>query len=218
MKTPHTGTMTADHEGIVQVLETEHRQVEELLEQLAAESDVSEASELVKQIKRELMAHSSAEDRVVYSTIEQNEEMAEDIEHARDEHAAIDEALVQVVEADPGDPDFKHKVEELTRCVQHHVKDEESEILPRAARFIDPDTSRELALLFHKQKQHEIETLDETEPDLIGGDGDGARAAEAGAAEEDMTLEQLRARAAELGIEGRSKMNKAELRRAVRRH
>lgn len=216
MKTTHTDTMTGDQEGIVQVLQTEHRLVADLLEQLATETDETEASELVKQIKRELMSHSSAEDRVVYSTIEQNDEMAEDIEHARDEHAAIDEALMHVVEADPGDPDFKDKVQELTRCVQHHVNEEESEILPRAARFIDQDTSRELALLFKKQKQHEIETLDETEPDLAGGDG--ALEAGGGEAEADMTLEELRARAAELAIEGRSKMNKEELRRAIRRH
>ena len=216
MKTTQSETMTADQEGIVQVLQTEHRQVEALLEQLAAERNETEANELVKQIKRELMAHSTAEDRVVYATIEQNEDMAEDIEHARDEHAGIDEALMNVAEASPGDADFKDKVEELTRCVQHHVKEEENEILPKASKFIDQQTSHELALLFKKQKQLEIETLDETEPDLAGGsDGDGMAAM---GEEEEMTVEELRARAAELEIEGRSTMNKDELKRAIRRH
>jgi len=213
MKTTQSETMTADQEGIVQVLETEHRQVEDLLAQLAAEENETEAEELVKQIKRELMAHSTAEDRVVYATIEQNEDMAEDIEHARDEHAGIDEALTELVEASFGDGDFKDKVQELTRCVQHHVKEEENEILPKASKFIDQQTSRELALLFKKQKQLEVETLDETEPDLVGAEGDGV-----GTVEDDMTLEDLRARAAELDIEGRSKMNKDQLRRAIRRH
>jgi len=217
MKTTHSETMTADQEGIIQVLESEHRQVESLLEQLATEENESEATELVKQIKRELMAHSTAEDRVVYSTIEQNADMAEDIEHARDEHAGIDEALMKVTEASPADADFKDKVQELTHCVQHHVKEEENEILPKASKFIDQQTSRELALLFKKQKQLEIETLDETEPDLAGGlDGDGVAAQ--GAEEDEMTVEELRARAAELEIEGRSKMSKDELKRAIRRH
>lgn len=36
--------------------------------------------------------------------------------------------------------------------------------------------------------------------------------------EEEMTVEELRARAAELEIEGRSTMNKDELKRAIRRH
>jgi hemerythrin superfamily protein len=209
--------MTADQEGIVQVLETEHRQVEDLLAQLAAEENETEAEELVKQIKRELMAHSTAEDRVVYATIEQNEDMAEDIEHARDEHAGIDEALMELVEASFGEGDFKDKVQELTRCVQHHIKEEENEVLPKASKFIDQQTSRELALLFKKQKQLEIETLDETEPDLVGAEGDGAGDGEE-IVEDDMTLEDLRARAAELDIEGRSKMNKDQLRRAIRRH
>jgi hemerythrin superfamily protein len=166
MKTTQSETVTADQEGIVQVLRTEHRQVEDLLEQLAAEENEAEANELVKLIKRELMAHSTAEDRVVYATIEQDEDMAEDIEHARDEHAGIDEALMELTEADFGESDFKDKVQELTKCVQHHVKVEENEILPKASKFIDQQTSRELALLFKKQKQREIETLDETEPDL----------------------------------------------------
>jgi hemerythrin superfamily protein len=213
MKTTHTETMIAGQEGIVQVLQAEHRAVEDLLEQLAAEENETERSELVKQIKRELMAHSTAEDRVVYSTIEQNEAMAEDIEHARDEHAGIEEALMAVAEADPSADDFKEKVQELTQCVQHHVKEEENEILPKASKFIDEQTSHELALLFKKQKQLEIETLDETEPDLAG---DGATAAQGG--EEEMTVEELRARAAELGIEGRSKMTKVELVHAIRRH
>jgi hemerythrin superfamily protein len=216
MKTTQSETMTADQEGIVQVLETEHRQVKDLLEQLAAEESEAEAEELVKQIERELMAHSTAEDRVVYATIEQNVDMAEDIEHARDEHAGIEEALMKVVETSFGDSDFKDRVEELTKCVEHHVREEENEILPKASKLIDQQTSRELALLFKKQKQLEIETLDQTEPDLMGAEGDGAGEAEV--AEEDMTLEELRARAAELEIEGRSKMNKDELRRAIRRH
>jgi hemerythrin superfamily protein len=208
--------MTADQEGIVEVLKTEHRQVEDLLGQLAAEENEAEAEELVMQIRRELMAHSTAEDRVVYATIEQNADMAEEIEHARDEHAGIEEALMHVVETAVGDPDFKDKVQELTKCVQHHVKEEESEILPKASSFIDQQTSRELALLFKKQKQLELETVDETEPDLAGADGDGA--GDGALLDEDMTVEELRARAAELDIEGRSKMNKDELRRAIRRH
>jgi hemerythrin superfamily protein len=216
MKTTHSETMTADQEGIVQVLQTEHRAVEDLLEQLAAEENEAEATELVKQIKRELMAHSTAEDRVVYSTIEENEEMAEDIEHARDEHAAIDEALMEVVQASPGDSDFKDKVKELTECVQHHVSEEENKTLPKASRLIDPETSHELALLFKKQKQIELETLDETEPDLAGSEGDGV--SNSTGADDDMTLEELRVRASELEIEGRSTMNKEELRRAIRRH
>ena len=217
MKTTHTETMTADQEGIVQVLQTEHRAVEALLEQLAAEEDETEATELVKQIMRELMSHSTAEDRVVYSTIEQNDEMEEDIEHARDEHAGIDEKLMAVVEAQPGNPDFKEKVQELIECVQHHVKEEENEILPKASQFVDTETSRELALLFKKQKQIDLEILDQTEPELTGGDG--VSQADGGAdAEEEMTVDELRVRAAELEIEGRSTMNKAQLVRAIRRH
>jgi len=217
MKTTHSETMTADQEGIVQVLQNEHRAVEDLLERLAAENDEAEATELVKQIMRELMSHSAAEDRVVYSTIEHNEEMEEDVEHARDEHAAIDEKLMAVVEAQPGNPDFKEKVQQLIECVQHHVKQEENEILPKASQFIDAETSRELALLFKKQKQIDMDILDETEPELTAGD-DVNQADGVGEAEEDMTVEELRARAAELEIEGRSTMNKAQLVRAIRRH
>lgn len=217
MKTTHTETMIADQEGIVQVLHTEHRAVEDLLERLAAEENETEATELVKQIMRELMAHSTAEDRVVYSTIEQNDEMEEDIEHARDEHAGIDEKLMAVVEAQPGNADFKDKVRQLIECVQHHVEEEENQILPKASQFIDAETSRELALLFKKQKQIDMEILDQTEPELT--DGDRVSQAEGAAeVEEEMTVEELRARAAELEIEGRSTMNKAQLVRAIRRH
>src|SRR5688500_4720621 len=211
MKNTHSETMTADQEGVVQVLQSEHRVVEDLLERLAAEENETEATELVKQIKRELMAHSTAEDRVVYSTFEQNEAMEEDIEHARDEHSGIDEKLMAVSEASPSEADFKQKVQELTECVQHHVKVEEEEILPKASQLMDQETSRELALLFKKQKQLEVETLDQTEPDLAAAESD----VDSGAAEDDMTVEELRARAAELEIEGRSTMNKAELQRAI---
>jgi len=168
MKTTHRETLTANQDGIVQVLEAEHRALEDLLEQLAAEDDEAEAAELVKRIVRDLMAHSNAEDRVVYSIIEENEEMAEDIEHARDEHAAIEEALTALAEADPGDHDFKQKLEELSECVKHHVTEEENEILPKASSFIDEETAIELAFLFMKQKQHELETLEQTEPALSG--------------------------------------------------
>ena len=215
MKTTHSEAETADQDGIVQVLKSEHRALEDLLERLAAEENETEASELVKQIKRELMAHSTAEDRVVYTTFEQNEEMEEDVEHARDEHSNIDEKLMAVVEADPGAADFKRKVQELTECVQHHVEDEEEELLPKASELMDDETSHELALLFKKQKQIEIETLDETEPDLTD---EGSELEADSGVDDEMTLAELRARAADLEVEGRSTMNKGELLRAVRRH
>jgi len=64
--------------------------------------------------------------------------------------------------------------------VQHHVKEEENEILPKASQFIDAETSRELALLFKKQKQIDMEILDQTEPELT--DGDAVSQAEGAAA------------------------------------
>jgi hypothetical protein len=52
------------------------------------------------------------------------------------------------------------------------------------------------------------------------GDDDQARAPQAsgGHAYEDWTVEQLRERAAEVDLEGRSSMDKAELIAALRRH
>jgi hypothetical protein len=107
--------------------------------------------------------------------------------------------------------------------VQHHVEEEENELLPQLQQAVDTDRLVELGKAFSSRRAAEL-TGQGSRPSQGNG---SARAAHArtgkgktgqGKDGEDLqqkTKEELYAQAREAGIEGRSSMSKQELLRAL---
>jgi iron-sulfur cluster repair protein YtfE (RIC family) len=99
------GGMSDQQRDVIEVLEHDHREVEEMFKELeslrgaSTEEDRARRKELTEDVTIELVRHSVAEEVIVYPTVE-DKVSAEEVEHARKEHAEAEETLQRLEKLD----------------------------------------------------------------------------------------------------------------------
>ena len=121
----------------VDMLTQDHKDVKALFKQYdklaKADGDAEEKQALALQICAMLTAHATAEEELFYPAA--REVLGEDedlIDEADVEHASAKELIAQIEAGTPDDPLFDAKVKVLGEYIDHHVKEEEGEIFPKA--------------------------------------------------------------------------------------
>jgi hemerythrin superfamily protein len=169
------------------MLETDHRSVESLLDELAESEQGREREALVVVLTQALQLHMRFEEAEIYPLLGKVDgEMAEEAEI---EHGLARDGLSKMTElvAAPG---FGAAVEMVKAGISHHVEEEEHDAFPKLRESCDDATLQQLARTL-VQRKAEAGTL-----------GDDLAAA---------SKETLLEMAGENGIEGRSSMTKAQL-------
>src|SRR3569623_2002924 len=111
------------HMDVYQVLKDDHREVEKMFEQLSGGGPAHD--------RQALFAHSRAEEKKFYSSIDHDE--AKDlIDEAKREHQEVETLLMEMSSLDVSSPEWTHKLNTLRHNVEHHVQEEESEIFAQA--------------------------------------------------------------------------------------
>lgn len=193
---------TNSQTDVVTILEQDHRTVEQLFTQI--EQGGGDPQSLAQQLITELTIHAEVEEQLVYPAVRTEvDEGHQLVDEAEQEHAEVKQLLAELEIADPGDARFVEIITQLRTSVQHHVEEEESEMLPQ----LREQASGALAelgaqvLAFKEQRQQEFGGLIDDSPAIDLTD--------AGLAE--MTKDELYAIAQEREIDGRSSMTKDEL-------
>jgi hemerythrin-like domain-containing protein len=144
---PH-GADNADTEDVVELILADHREFERLFRALRnrEEDRAARRSELADL----LVAHAEAEEREVYPQLERKApEEAEEIEHSHEEHAEGHEKLLTLLRIDDVDSeDFEEALEELVETVNHHLDEEERDVLNAARENVPDDQRAELGRAF----------------------------------------------------------------------
>lgn len=181
--------------ALFRILVKQHREVDEILEQLAGteDSDTAQREQLFTTLKVKLLSHAKAEEKTFYVELQKAGER-KDAAHAKHEHKEIEEAIAEVDACAYDDEEFVEKVEALADTVKHHVEEEESEIFASARESIEPDVLERIADAYQAQQKQEMATL--------GMDDDGY---------DELTKDELMEEARERDIPGRSSMSKDEL-------
>ena len=141
--------MADQQRDVIEILEHDHREVEEMLAELeslrGASTDEAKARRKVvaDQVTIELVRHSVAEEVLVYPKVEAKVS-AEQAEHARKEHAEAEETLQRLEKLDADDPAFDDELARLIEEIRHHIADEEGEMFAQMRRDIDADELRKL--------------------------------------------------------------------------
>ena len=167
----------------------EHRQVEVMLEKLAASEEGPSRETTLRELTTSLSTHMKVEERFVYPIV-RDVVGEEDEQEAETEHGLTREGLTklhQLVDA----PGFGAAVDMITAGIKHHVDEEEKEIFPQL---------RDKA----QDRLAELGDPDDLEQRVTSDDGSAGP-----------TKLELYEEAKEAGIVGRSTMSKDELAKAL---
>jgi len=121
--------MRSSRKSVIDVLKQDHKKVKKLFATFE-QSKNSEKQKLLTEIIEELMIHSTVEKELVYPLLEEEEEEQGMVAEALEEHHVVEFLLSELSEMEADDEAAITKVKVLSELVQHHIEEEESEILP----------------------------------------------------------------------------------------
>ena len=137
---------------IYALLKQDHEQVKQLFVRLEGTEDAQERDKLFQELRRELLLHKEAEERIFYAALSNLPEISDRIEEAMEEHVDVEELLEELDGLDSEDEDIAAQLEELREEVEHHVEKEEGEIFEQARRMLDDAQAKKLAQEFQAEK------------------------------------------------------------------
>lgn len=119
----------------VDYLVKHHRQMEDRLEKLL-KAEVSQRAGLFGAAADALVAHVTIEEKIFYPAVKA--QRTEDILlESLEEHLSIKRVLADLVELPVDDPTFEAKLHVLNEQVEHHHKEEEEHLFPKARKLFD---------------------------------------------------------------------------------
>jgi len=126
-----TGTTDA-----VAMLTADHKKVKSIFKQFESlkskEGSSSEKSNLVTQVCQELKIHVVLEEELFYPAVRRAVNDEDLIDEALVEHASAKDLIAQLEAMQPEDALYDAKVTVLGEQIEHHAKEEEDEMFPKA--------------------------------------------------------------------------------------
>ena len=121
----------------IAMLKADHDKVKKLFKEFERMHDAEseeEAEQLATQICNELTIHATLEEEIFYPEVRAAIDDEDLIDEAEVEHATAKELIAQIESAHSGDEKFAAKVMVLGEYINHHVKEEQDEMFPKAKR------------------------------------------------------------------------------------
>ena len=116
------------------LLKEDHQKVKKLFAQFEklGVSQETEKGWIFDQIRKELTVHAQIEEEIFYPAVEsaEDEEAAELVREAHEEHRIVKTLLQELSALRPADSRFDAKLKVLKENVLHHAEEEQDEIFP----------------------------------------------------------------------------------------
>ena len=107
--------------------------------------DTPERVEAYKQLKSELQAHETAEERHFYIPLMEFDNGVDLSRHAIAEHHAMDEMMEELDETEMSSPAWLVAAKKLAEKVNHHLEEEEQKFFQMAGKLLDDKQKETLA-------------------------------------------------------------------------
>jgi hemerythrin-like domain-containing protein len=151
--------------NIIDILLIDHRYVKDCIEILTSESSTKKQKlGIAKDFLIALQKHSEAEKKIVYSPLKGDEEFHFNILEAEIEHGIVDEKIKllkpKLARAKVLKDEIEAELKVLAELVKHHIKEEESELLPKMNDYLEEETLKSMGQEFMKRREMTASDLD----------------------------------------------------------
>jgi hemerythrin superfamily protein len=122
----------------IQLLESQHREVEDLFEEIEGSNDNDEKTELFEELADKLAVHASIEEHHFYPAVK-DRRTKDILLESLEEHLAIKRILADLLESSAEDETFDAQIKVLKETVSHHVEEEEGDLFPKVRKLFNKD-------------------------------------------------------------------------------
>ncbi|WP_297696171.1 hemerythrin domain-containing protein [Phenylobacterium sp.] len=124
-------TSQARSKDAIAVLKEQHQAVKKLFGQFTKAKGESRQQSLASRICMELKVHTQIEEELLYPQAHEEIDDPELVDESLVEHNAAKDLIRQIEQTDPSDEMFAAKMQVLQEQIEHHVKEEETELFPK---------------------------------------------------------------------------------------
>ena len=122
----------------IDMLEQDHRLIEELFDAIEATPDASEREDLFVELADALAVHASLEEGIFYPACK-SEDTEDVLLRSLQEHLQAKRLIADLLDMDPMNEVFMAKIKVLRAAVEQHMAAEEGELLPDARELLGDD-------------------------------------------------------------------------------
>ncbi|MBN8728344.1 MAG: hemerythrin domain-containing protein [Xanthomonadales bacterium] len=127
--------MPSKSPNAIDLLKHDHREVEGMFREMEATDSDEKKLELGRKICIELLMHTQVEEEIFYPASKQvlDEDETDMVAESTVEHASVKKLIEDINGMKPDDELFDARFKVLKEQVQHHVEEEENELMPAVA-------------------------------------------------------------------------------------
>ena len=146
---------------IFQALLQSHERQRAMSKRLLSDiGDPGQRKQAFEELKAEMAAHETAEDRAFYVPLFEHDDTVDEARHGVAEHHEMDEMVEDLEKAKEGSAEWLENLGKLIQKLEHHLKEEEEKFFPEAKKVLDGKQTQELGALYLQEhdRLHEKET------------------------------------------------------------
>jgi hemerythrin superfamily protein len=143
-------------QSVVDIIKMDHQKTNEQLMELEKRVQGRPTSQhpIFPTMKKELLGHMAAEEKLVYPLLEQ--EMRQKVHESIKEHNEVRQHLEHLTAGSMPEDEWARHLQMMKQAIQHHVQEEESQVLPAAQRIAGDQKLRELGPEFKRMEEQQM--------------------------------------------------------------
>jgi hemerythrin superfamily protein len=127
-----TKSQVVSASSVTDMLREDHKKVKGLFEEFEQSTDAKAKQRIVETALTELDVHSTLEETLIYPAIRDEIDDDDLMDEALEEHHVVHALIGELKKMKPSDDRYDAKFTVLAENVRHHIKEEESEMFPKA--------------------------------------------------------------------------------------
>jgi hemerythrin superfamily protein len=114
-----------------QMIRQDHKKVEGLFKKFEQTKGAQAKRRLAENAMAELEVHAALEEEIFYPAVKREVDDGSLVQEALEEHQTVKQLISELRGMEEADDEFASQFSELVENVQHHVEEEENEMLPK---------------------------------------------------------------------------------------
>lgn len=137
----------------LQFLKSDHDHLKNLFQRFQENVEFVEKKRIFENIRKELEAHSFAEETVFYPAFKRYDEFQEIIERSLEEHRKVKALLDEIFLSEIQEDQLEEKVSNIIDQVEGHIEEEEGELFPMVRKIMKSPEREQLGRHIEASKQ-----------------------------------------------------------------